>query len=520
MNNKKIIILLVLIINMSMALTAQTNSQQKVSLHSFEMVQMNNLWLKTSNPAALCYLQDLLPGIINASYLYEDGEFKRVQQGDKLNEFNFNTYSYGKTKKFNVFGGFNYMKGKEKGLDFSDVNDPFRPSPYHLIDTIGNDNYDREFFSVVGGFSVPLNKKLKFGMSMDFNVGLAVQDLDPRPQNKVFDMDLSPGVIYTMEKFKLGFNLLYKYYNEEIEVKIIQDNADAAFFSTHGLGLAISHESETFNRLQKRNTGGFGVQLEYAKGNLKTLFAGEFLYYEEKNIDARKASGGLWTVEKEDSELKGIQLEISNYTSISKANQMHLFGFELNLNSMIGSEIIQRLEIAEGEDLDHWEYYGSEEKYDALDIKLNVFYEYLQLRKKDNQRDISFKFFALYHDFSEEYYIPMQKQNFKNLKLGVNLYKSFYATKANFTFGAGASYKQNLDAELSLTDYTFIAEKLLAPDYEYITDAYIAPKVDVAVEFPMKKIFDQYFVKAAIESYIAGKDSSRTIFSISTGVTF
>ncbi len=518
--NKKKILLVAFILNMGITLMAASDSLQKVSLHSFELVKLQNLWLNSSNPAAFSQMGDLLPGILNANYLIEDGQYKRVQQGEKLNQFNFNTLSYAKVKNFNVYGGFNYERGNEKGLDFSDVNNPFRVTPYHLIDTVGNDNYDREFFSVAAGMSTPMGDKLIIGMGLDFKVGLSVQDIDPRPLNKVFHMTVSPGLIYDMGKFKLGFNLLYKYYNEEIEVSIIRENTNAAFFSTHGLGLAIAHESENFNRLQKRNTRGFDFQLAYSKANFKSIFGSKLLFYKELNGDGRKASSASWSSMKEDSKLKGIQFDLYNYTTITKEGQIKYFGCELNLNTMTGIEIIQHLELTPGNNLDNWVTYAEEEKYGAKDLKLNVFYEYHKLRKA-NQLNYAIKAFASYHSFDEKYYIPMQKQNFKNMKMGVALDKSYAMRKGGaFSFGLGLNYKFNINGELELSDYTFLAEKILAPDYEFLTDKYYAPRVEFAFEIPMKKVFDQYFIKSSVECYKGDNGQSRTIFNISTGVTF
>lgn len=503
-----------------MTLMAASDSLQKVSLHSFELIRLQNLWLNTTNPAALSQMDELLPGIMNASYLLEDGKYKRVQQGEKLNQFNFNTYSYAKIKDFNVYGGFNYEKSREKGLDFSDVNDPFRLTPYQLVDTLGNDNYDREFFSMAAGISKAINDKFIIGFGMDFKVGLAVQDIDPRPLNKVFNMTVSPGIIYTKGKFKLGLNMLYKYYNEEIEVSIIRENTEEAFFSTHGLGLAISHKSENFNRLQKRNTGGFDVQLAYSSSsNVKTLFGSSLLFYKETNGDGRKASSASWSSIKDDSELKGIQFDLYNHTSITRPNNIHYFGFDLNVNTMLGIEVIQHLERINITDLDVWVTYAKEEKYEAKDVNMNVFYEFHKLKNK-NQKNCDFKAFASYHGFSQEYYIPSQLEKFNNIKLGVAFDKSIYMHKTILSLGFGFNYKFNVDGELNLSDYTFLAEKILAPDYEFLTDNYYAPKFEVALEIPMKKVFDQYFIKSSVECYKGDNGQSRTIFNISTGVTF
>ena len=159
MNNKKLLSVL-LILNMGLSLMAASDSLQKVSLHSFELIRMQNPWFNSSNPAALSQMGDLLPGILNASCQLEDGTYKRVQQGDKLNQYNFNTFSYTKINDFNFYGGFNFEKSFEKKLDYSNVNDPFRLTPYQVIDTIGGDAYDREFYSAAFGMSKPINEKL------------------------------------------------------------------------------------------------------------------------------------------------------------------------------------------------------------------------------------------------------------------------------------------------------------------------------------------------------------------------
>ena len=480
---------------------------------------MQNLWLSSSNPAALSQMDDLLPGILNANYLTEDGSYKRIQQGNKLNHYSFNTFSYSKIKDINLYGGFNYDKSFEKGLDYSDVNDPFRLTPFQLIDTLGNDTYNREFFSATGGISKPFGENLILGMSCDFNVGLSAQDKDPRPQNKVFKMTVSPGLIYSIGKFKLGFNMLYKYYNEEIEITIIEKNAHATFFTVHGPGLATYHEASSFNRLYKRNSGGFDVQFAFDASKIKTLSGLRLIFHEETAGDGRKASNASWAYIKKDSKLKGLQFDLYNNTGIYDDENIQYFGYELNINTMLGIEIIQRLEQVDSTVLDDWITYKEEEKYYATDVKLNVFYEYLKL-KNNQQRNFAIKAFGYYHSFSQNYYIPNQEENYQNLLFGVAFDKSFDIKKNTLTIGLGLKYKFNLDGVQNFSDYTFIAEKILSPDFEFLTSNYYAPGLEVAFEIPMKKIFNQYFIKSTVDIYKGDKDHSRTILNFSTGVTF
>lgn len=186
---------------------------------------------------------------------------------------------------------------------------------------------------------------------------------------------------------------------------------------------------------------------------------------------------------------------------------------------MLGIEIIQRLEQVDSTVLDDWITYKEEEKYYATDVKLNVFYEYLKL-KNNQQRNFAIKAFGYYHSFSQNYYIPNQEENYQNLLFGVAFDKSFDIKKNTLTIGLGLKYKFNLDGVQNFSDYTFIAEKILSPDFEFLTSNYYAPGLEVAFEIPMKKIFNQYFIKSTVDIYKGDKDHSRTILNFSTGVTF
>jgi hypothetical protein len=159
---------------------------------------------------------------MNFNYNLKEGDYKRVQEGENLNAYSLQSEAYNRIKEVNFYGNFSYDKSFENGLNYSNTNNPYRASPYDMIDTLGNDNYNREFFTLNGAFSKSFSLKTIFGIAYDFNVGVSVQDRDPRPQNKVLDISLRPGFIYDLSKIKLGLNLIYNYYNEEIDIDIIR----------------------------------------------------------------------------------------------------------------------------------------------------------------------------------------------------------------------------------------------------------------------------------------------------------
>ncbi len=110
-----------------------------ISLNSFDLMPVLNPWLSSTNPAGLSLNPNILPGKMNLAYSTETGDYKRVQQGDNINHYNFQTQRYTKIENTFFYGSFSYNKSFEKGIDYSDVNNPYRGTPYLLIDTIGND---------------------------------------------------------------------------------------------------------------------------------------------------------------------------------------------------------------------------------------------------------------------------------------------------------------------------------------------------------------------------------------------
>lgn len=516
---KRCLLSVLFILNLSLSLWANSDSLQKTSLYSFEVMHMQNPWLFSGNPTALSQANMLLPAIINVNYNYENGDYKRVQQGDQLSLYNFSTFSYSKIKDISLFGKFSYDKSFEKGLDFSNMNDPFRLTPYQIIDTLGNDTYDREFFSVAGGVSKPLGQRLTLGLSGDFVVGLAAQNKDPRPQNKVFTLNVSPGMSYKLGKFTLGFNLLYAYYTEEIEITIIRENYQAVFFSVYGLGTAISDETESFNRLYKRNSGGAETQLFYQNTKIKSVSGASLKYYEEKAGNGIKSTNATWSYIRKNSRLNGLLFDAYNNTSYFGENNIQQTGIALKINTMLGQEIIQKLDPIEGTDLEDWVTYALEQKYGAKDYQIDVFYQYLKL-KNGSQENFLAKVFANYHYFKHNYYLPNQEEYYKNLMFGATFNKVFLLGNKTLTVGLNMKYKLNIDGSQNFSDYTFIAEKILVPDYEYLTSNYYAPGLEFAFEIPLKKLFDQFFIKSTVDMYQGNNGQSRTIFNFSTGVTF
>ena len=490
-----------------------------VSLNSFDLIQVLNPWLFSTNPAGLSLNPNILPGKMVLGYHAETGDYKRVQQGENINHYNFQTQRYTKTENTFLYGNFSYDKSFEKGIDYSDVNNPYRGTPYLLIDTIGNDIYDREFFSLEGKLSTPINHNISWGLSTGLNVGLASQNRDPRPKNKVLNLSVSPGLLFSFSKLNLGFNLLYNYYNEDISISIIEENKQIAFFQLHGLGTNIYHVASSFSRLYKQYSLGGETQVNYRSGNLNSLSGAKLQYIKEIANDGRKAGNASWSCIKNDSELEGIKLEIYNSTIINNNSSIHHFYTNLKINNMLGTEIIQRLETSAESGITNWVTYANEEKYCSTQIDAGFSYNYLKM-KEEFFRNYEFKFAVNYHGFEQTYYLPNREEVYKNLMFSLGFDKSFYLSSHIFSISAGFKYKKNISSNQNFEENNFIIDKILLPDFNFLTSNFYAPWFKLSYEIPLNKIFDKYFFMTSVNLYRGNNNQTRTIFNFSTGVIF
>jgi hypothetical protein len=504
-------------IGKSTEVTGATDST--VSLNSFETIVLLNPWLGTSNPAGLHFNEGPLPGRMNLHYGLQDGAYKRVQQGDRLDRFSLQSSSYTRVKDMNLFGSFSYEKSLEQGLDFSNTNDPYRGTPYDMIDTVGGDSYNREFFFLNGTLAKPLGRSLVAGVSYDFGVGVSVQDRDPRPQNKVLDMSLKPGLIWSLPKLKLGLNLEYVYYNEEIDIDIIKENAYMTIFRVLGPAVAYTHEAKSFNRLYKRNSRGGGGQLNYRNGRLDILLSGEFLYFNESAHDGGKGGDASWSYLRHVSDLEGMDWSADGTLKYSGDRFMHLLNARLNVVSSLGTEKIAKLVQVGVLDTQDWIFFMDDPKYCSEKVDARVTYDWVRM-KGPFTKDWSVRLGGGYSSFAERYHIPFQEQWYSSALVSLEAEKIFHAGRSAFTLGGGVRYRWNLDGLLDLEISNFMYDKLLQPDYMYLTDDYVVPSVRVAYELPLKRIFEKYFFDSRVELYRGTEGRSRLMAGFSTGVIF
>lgn len=513
----KIATFLFLLINLGLSATDLID-KKLYNYYTFKQIEVSTPWLQSDNAAGLSLIPDLFPADLKLGFNLSNGDYHSVFQGETMQNYYLSSRSFRKINKTYIYGSFNYRKGLEKGLNFSNLNNPSMNYPYLLADTIGNDTYDREFFTLEGIISSPLTNQLEWGMKFNYEVGVAAQNRDPRPENKVLKLNVSPGLLYKSGNYKVGVNLNYEYYNEDIDISVIEKNVQYTIFQLHGLGTSTYHASTSFYRLYQQHQLGGGLQLDYSAGSFSNLLHSNLDYLRQTIDDGRAAGTANWSYIKNDALMEGINWNLTDIASFVHGRKTHQVKTSLQIDSRLGTEFIQRLEKVGETDLERWLTYGKEQKYYSVRTEASMFYQ-LMGKNESGQMNSLLDAGVKYSAFEEKYYLPNLDQHYSNLLFSITYLKMVALPKAVISVEVSFRYQLNLKGEQNIDFTKPLAQKILIPEFNYLNDDYLSPGIALSYQIPLKKIFNKYFIKSDFDWYhSSGHD--RTMFSFSTGIIF
>lgn len=485
----------------------------------FRQIEAETPWLKSGNAAGLSQRQELFPSELKLEFGQNDGDFHSVFEGKSNQIFGFSSQSFRKIKRTSLYGSFNYRRSSEKGLNYSNTNNYKLNYPYLLADTVGNDTYQREFFSLKGILASPINSKLDWGIDVDYQVGVAAQNRDPRSENKVLQATVSPGILFKGTRVKLGTHLIYGYCNEDIDVSVVEENTDHTMFQLHGPGIFIYHASSSFFRLYRLKRWGGGLQLECKSGKRSNILYSDYVYSIQTIDDGRAGGLANWSTVKNDARMDGINWSLTDVFSVDKGSKIHQLKTKIQVDNRLGTEFVQRLEKVGETSIEHWITYAKEQKYYSLQTNIGLNYKLMQ-KDKDQLMKSLFCAGLSYSAFDEKYYLPERETTYSNLVFASSFLKLFAFSGSDISAEVKFKYQFNIEGSQNLDLANFIVQKIFLPEYNYQTKDYIAPGISVAYQIPAPKVSGKYFIKSDVDWYHSANSLNRTVFSVSAGLIF
>lgn len=514
MNRKINLILLAGILSLGMNAWAQ-NSPMEINKNYVPILTQHNPLLLSNNPTAIYWNANDSLGQFSLAYHKENGNYKPTMIGASKNSFILSTDSYKKVAKTMLWGAFEYNKSIEQDMCYTNVYDSYRNTPYLYADTIGGDAYDREQFSFNTKLSTPLNDRLFLGTQVEYMVGLGAQSRDPRAENKIMNLNSKLGLFYLFgENIKLGVNGVYAYFNEDIDINVVEQNTTHTIFNLTGLGTYSNHESSTFYRLYKRHTVGGDVQLSTGNNIVEVGYRS----FDEIVLDGRKESGATWSTIKDDSRLRGCNYALNDIYTLHKGSGTHQLKLSANMQKIVGTEILQELQkVNEDYDIYQWTTFNEEDKYTNTTQSASFSYEYAKY-STPFLRNYSIEMEANIEDHEERYYFPNQKISYTNIDYSLSVSKLFSWQKHRIDTKLCMGAKNNLSQQINLTQTSVFTELITVPEYNYFSSDHINGYIDINYDYSINDT-KRIFINARYQ-HVHSDEFNRSSMNITTGYLF
>ena len=449
----------------------------------------------TSNPAALCFMPKVEYGNIFLQYGAYNGNFKPVMRGNGGQQYKFSTQKFKRLNNTVFWGKFDVEKSYERGADFNSTNDAYGNTPYLMIDTVGDDLIDREFYTLSGAFSHPLSK-FKIGGLINYKAGLTAQNHDPRAKSTLSALTLKPGVFYEFGAHKIGAHFLYQYYNEEVDVNIVQHNTQHNMFYMLGLRAAVKQSAASFARVYQNNVRA--AELQYAVGGMLITLSRS--WFNQTVQDGGTGTYASWVAIKDFGSLRSSKNALHAVYGFGKTEYKHQLKGFIAVENRIGTEIEQRLAKYDEQFEFEWVTLNAQDAYTHFKLDAGINYSLMKMQEHFTN-DYTFNL-NLNYSKSNEKYIPFNdRQSFSNLMFGADFSKKININTFFVDVGGGLMYRLNMDKDLQITNaisnyevsmpdyFSVLQTRVLEVDFEYFTSNYIMPKLHIYVERPVGEGF-------------------------------
>lgn len=231
-----------------------------------------------SNAALNYYRPFLSLSTISASGEWDDrSRAVTAEQGDGWKGFRIAADSYVRMSEHSrIWGNALYRNGERKNVQWNESADYNLLYPYVAADTIGGDIKSETYF-FEGGYAAA-RKQWTFGGGFSYRALQEYRDIDPRPYNRVADLQGNIGTSYRFgNRYALGLSAEAHKYKQSGELAYYNELGVSKTFHLTGLGssytrfdgtnTSVRYQGHTYGAgihlLSTREEGGWNASLNY-----------------------------------------------------------------------------------------------------------------------------------------------------------------------------------------------------------------------------------------------------------------
>lgn len=268
------------------AICAPVVSAQGYSPAALELLKEQRLWFNTSNAAGAILDNTQNYSEVTLGYDQSWGDFHRPQQGQKVSNAGFDCEGFMNLNSALVWGTFSF---KQRNIDDAQYNasitDPFRGMPYYYADEHISD-WHNQYYDMRFRASTPLYwGKFAAGIEGVYRASLAAKQLDPRVDTRYFELGLTPGVAYAINKnHSIGADFQYTALKEDSRMTNVNLTVPQTYYAMYGLGVSVKDIGDGIRSDYHGHIVGGGLQYNYRSGMFNALISGDYSRHVE-NMD-------------------------------------------------------------------------------------------------------------------------------------------------------------------------------------------------------------------------------------------
>lgn len=194
--------------------------------------------------------------------------FRDAFAPERSSGFTVTSERFRNTGQWSLYGNFKFARYEDFAVRYASVANPYTDNPYQIADSLSGDWKKQHYLLETKVLSPPINRYMRAGIGLKYEVLNGARQKDPRPLDKTIDIELVPSVIFQATgRLTFGINGYYKRRREDLSISLENHLKSREVYKLLGLGEYLYNGpvivSAGISRAYRGNTFGGGLNLGY-----------------------------------------------------------------------------------------------------------------------------------------------------------------------------------------------------------------------------------------------------------------
>lgn len=474
-------------------------SAQLPSADRWTHLEFESRFLSHIMPLKLLNTDSVSLGNSSLSYFKQNSAFRDVYTPSVSEGFKIDSKRYVSVNDWKFYGQFSFSKYQDRGSRFTALADPYRDNPYKIADSVTNASWNKQHYLLEARILTPeITRNIRSGLGIKYEVLNGARQIDPRPSDKLINLELTPQLIYSLKQWDMGVYGYYNRFREDLNISLENNQLPKNIYKMLGLGEYLYNGpvilSGGLSRFYEGNTYGAGLSVSN-----KISSSGFIQLSGHIKTTGEQATDGIsvpFNAGHHRSDEKGGTLTYE--ITISQAR--HMLSLEASRLKSENTEFIQFLNDVTLQ----YEVLHSAVMHEQTNNRAALDYSVLLINRNQSV-SWNFGLNAAFQHRNEVYRSTSSHLKWNNYLISAYARKWIHLKPFNITIGYRTSFKKAGNHELQFIPNpktsNFVATQILYPNYYFNTTDAWTHKAELQVTLPaFEKRRSQLYFRADSEN--------------------